>query len=149
MLKYAVIGFGCAGYHAAKAIRFVDASAVIDVYSDHHFPPYNPMLTTYYASDRLPYEGMFPFGNLDTIRAQLDLNILSDVMVRRVDGRRVVTDQGTREYDRVLISTGAYAFVPPVKGLETIPEERVFCMRTLKDSQRLREAVSTGKHRTA
>lgn len=107
------------------------------------------MLTTYYASNRLPYEGMFPFGSLDAIRTRLGLNVISDVTVRRLDRCRVITDRSAQEYDRVLISTGAYAFVPPVKGLDRIPEDRVFCMRTLKDAQRLREAVDSAKYRTA
>ena len=47
MNKYAIIGFGGAGYQAAKEIRRLDPEAVIDVYSDTDTGPCNPMLTTY------------------------------------------------------------------------------------------------------
>lgn len=149
MLKCAVVGFGCAGYHAAKSIRAADAAAQIDVYSDHSFAPYNPMLTTYYASNRIPRDSMFPFGDLENIRKEFNLNIITDVTVRRVDGLNIITDTGQKKYDRILISTGAYAFVPPIKGLDTVSADRVFCMRTLRDAERLREAVATGKYSSA
>lgn len=47
MKKIAIIGFGGAGYNAAKEARRADPAAVIDVYSDTSTGPYNPMLTTY------------------------------------------------------------------------------------------------------
>ena len=46
MKKIAIIGFGGAGYSAAREIRRLDPRAVIDVYSDTDTGPYNPMLTT-------------------------------------------------------------------------------------------------------
>ncbi|MFR3649766.1 MAG: hypothetical protein ACLTXE_22205 [Enterocloster aldenensis] len=75
MKKIAIIGFGGAGYSAAREIRRLDPRAVIDVYSDTDTGPYNPMLTTYYVKDSLPYEGMFPFGTLEEIAGTLDLNV--------------------------------------------------------------------------
>ena len=58
-MKYAVVGFGTAGYHAVKKIRELDKEGCIDVYSNTGRAPYNPMLTTYYAFGKLEYEGMF------------------------------------------------------------------------------------------
>lgn len=64
---FAIIGFGCAGYHALSAIREAGSTARVDIYSDTNMPPYNPMLTTYYVAGKLSYEGMFPFGTLEEI----------------------------------------------------------------------------------
>ena len=55
-MKYAVVGFGTAGYHAVKKIRELDKEGCIDVYSNTGRAPYNPMLTTYYAFGKLEYE---------------------------------------------------------------------------------------------
>ena len=55
MATYAIIGFGGAGFHALSAIRDADQAGTIHVYSEHADAPYNPMLTTYYASNRLCY----------------------------------------------------------------------------------------------
>ena len=42
MKKLAIIGFGGAGYNAARAVRQRDCEAVIDVYSDTDTAPGNP-----------------------------------------------------------------------------------------------------------
>ena len=74
-MKYAVVGFGTAGYHAVKKIRELDKEGCIDVYSNTGRAPYNPMLTTYYAFGKLEYEGMFPFGDLEQIQKEVDFNL--------------------------------------------------------------------------
>ena len=40
-MKYAVVGFGTAGYHAVKKIRELDKEGCIDVYSNTGRAPYN------------------------------------------------------------------------------------------------------------
>ena len=42
MERFAIVGFGCAGCHALKAIRGAGCAAAVDVYSDTGLPPYNP-----------------------------------------------------------------------------------------------------------
>ena len=149
MISYAIIGFGCAGYHALKAIRSIDPEGVIDVYSEHPDPPYNPMLTTYYASNRLSAEGLFPFGDLDAIGKQFNANIHSQVKVSALDAQtRTITlsDGSSKAYDRILIATGARAFVPPL----TIEcPEAVITMRNLNDARDLRARLEKGDIRRA
>ena len=81
MASYAIVGFGCAGYHALTAVRDADSEATIDIYSEHTDSPYNPMLTTYYAANRLRYEGMFPFGTLEDIAFTFKANVFSGTRV--------------------------------------------------------------------
>lgn len=64
MQRTAIIGFGCAGFHAAKSMREHGYDGEIHIYSNTDAPPANPMLTTYYVTGALAYEGMFPFGAL-------------------------------------------------------------------------------------
>lgn len=75
MKRIAIIGFGGAGYNAAREIRRRDPAAEIDVYSDTDTGPYNPMLTTYYAKGAIPYDALFPFGDLETIQKDLNLHV--------------------------------------------------------------------------
>lgn len=144
MERFAIVGFGCAGYHALKAIREAGCGAQVDVYTDTALPPYNPMLTTYYVKGKIPYEGLFPFGTMEQLKQQMQFTCYSACPVDRVDlpSKRVCLADGTsRTYDRILISTGARAFVPPVGQL---PAQRVFAMRTVEDAVRLKEALEKG-----
>ena len=38
-MRYAIVGFGTAGYHAVEAIRETDTEGVIDVYGDTGLAP--------------------------------------------------------------------------------------------------------------
>lgn len=137
-MKFAIVGFGQAGYHAARAIRSRDATSAIHVFSDTAHPPYNPMLTTYYVAGKLPREGMFPYGSLKEIAASLRLTLHTECRVRRVAAgeRELVLETGERlRFDAILLATGAEAFCPPVTAAK---DEGVFLMRTVEDADRLR-----------
>lgn len=145
MATYAIIGFGCAGYYALKAIRDIDSLAAVDIYSEHPDPPYNPMLTTYYASNRLRYEGMFPFGTLEDIALAYKANICPSRRVTGLNapGKEIELDDGTKKrYDKILIATGATSFVPPMPN--ECPERTLY-MRTLDDARFLKQLLEKEK----
>lgn len=148
MKRFAIIGFGCAGYQALAAIRQAGCDAQVDVYTETELPPYNPMLTTYYVGGKLPYEGLFPFGTLEEIGKRYEANFLIGTRVAGVDARkRTVTLEGgeTRAYDKLLVSTGAVAFVPPsFAGVEG-----AFCMRTVDDAVGLKKALEAREYKSA
>ena len=58
MQRTAIIGFGCAGFHAAaKSMRSMATTAKY-IYTEYPTPlPANPMLTTYYVTGTLAYGG--------------------------------------------------------------------------------------------
>ena len=143
MNKYAIVGFGGAGYHAAKEIRRLDKEAVIDVYSDTDIGPYNPMLTTYFVKGAIPYDAMFPFGDLDAVREALKLNIHANTPVTGLDPERKTLKlaDGEARYDKILISTGSSALMPPIPGLD-LPG--VIKMRTAQDAVRLKDMLDSG-----
>lgn len=148
MEHFAIVGFGCAGYHGLEAIREAGCGADIDIYSNTALPPYNPMLTTYYTAGRLPYEGMFPFGSMEEIEKQYAAHFITNTKVSAVKAKEkvVVTGDGREErYDKILIATGASAFVPPSFG----NLKGAFCMRTVEDSVRLHDALETRNYKDA
>ena len=146
-MKYAIIGFGTAGYHAVEAIRSYDKTGEIDVYCDTGLPPYNPMLTTYYVSEKLARDGLFPFGSLDELGARLGFRYRREAVKHmNAKARSVETERGAERYDRILIATGATAFAPAVKGLA--PED-AFLMRTVADAERLKARLARGDVRSA
>lgn len=148
-MRYAIVGFGCAGYHCAAQIRKLDSQGSVTVFSDHGGAPYNPMLTTYYTAGLLPREGMFPFGTLDQIARRLRLDICPDSRVSRIHcaARQIELENGRRlNYDRILIAAGASAWAPAIPGLA--PGDAHF-MRTLADADRLRLTLNSRPIRRA
>lgn len=148
MKHYAIVGFGCAGYHAARAIRRADPAGRIAVFNDTGHPPFNPMLTTYYASDRISLDGVFPFGSLAQVQRSLNLELYTGTKVLQVDTNQKVieTEERTQPFDSILIATGAYALVPKplLQG-----GGKFFLMRTLADAQQLRTHLDSHSVRNA
>ena len=148
MKKIAIIGFGGAGYNAAKEVRRRDAEAEIHVYSDTDIGPYNPMLTTYYVKGAIPYDAMFPFGSLEQIERELRLNVHRETPVTGLEPETKTlrfADGSKAQYDKILISTGASAVMPPIPGLD-LPG--VFKMRTAMDAVAFKKRLDEGKIKT-
>lgn len=146
--RYAVVGFGCAGYQALTALRESDRDAEIHIYSELEQPPANPMLTTYYAAGRLPFEGLFPFGTLEEIRERYSPVLHTGTTVTGLDaaGRALICADGSRQtFDGILLATGAEPVVPP---LGVAAGGRVLCMRTVADAQTLRARLEKGDVRS-
>lgn len=149
MNKVAIIGFGGAGYNAAKELRARDPKAVIDVYSDTSIGPYNPMLTTYFVKGAIPYDALFPFGDLNEIADKLNLNFYGEKpVIGMVPAERklLFSDGSEAVYDKILISTGASAVMPPLEGIH-LPG--VFKMRTAEDAVKLKERLDAGTVKSA
>lgn len=143
MQSVAIIGFGCAGYNAVKAIRENGGHFEIDVYSNTDEGPYNPMLTTYYVSGKISEMEMFPFGSLKQIQEKLNIHVFRNTTVTelRANEKCIVTADGTEKiYDYIVIATGARAVLPPIKN---IPERNAYTMRTVEDARCLRKALES------
>lgn len=154
MEQIAIIGFGCAGYNGARALRASGFTGGIHVYESTQEPPANPMLTTYYVSGRLEEKEAYPFGSLEAIPRELDICLHSGETVRRVlpDRSILLADGRTEQFDKILISTGARAVAPALKGLSRTDgpkEARVFLMRTMEDARRMKQALEQGNVKKA
>ena len=145
MSKTAVIGFGCAGYHAAKALRECDPEAEIHIFTDTPDAPYNPMLTTYYVSGKIDRETMSPYGSVDKIALELDLKVhTGKVKKLNAGAREIVPEQGEPcRFDDIVVASGSHPLVPPIQGL---PEDRkgICVMRTPSDADRFLESIQKG-----
>ena len=144
ILKYAIVGFGCAGYNAAAAIRSCDKNAEIHVFERTSDPPFNPMLTTYLASGALSEGSVFPFGNTEEIARRYQLIMHAPIVVKRVhvnDKAVELEDGSVYRFDKILIATGARAMMPSSLDCS---HNHVFLMRTLKEARLLHDYIETG-----
>ena len=147
MEQIAILGFGCAGYHCLRTLRACGSSAQVDVYTDTDLPPCNPMLTTYYVKGKIPYETMFPFGDMETLQRELSFRWFPKTRVQHIDAptKTLTLPDGTsRRYDKILLATGTHAVTPAVGSL---PPERVFTMRTAADAVRLKQVLDENRYR--
>jgi NADPH-dependent 2,4-dienoyl-CoA reductase/sulfur reductase-like enzyme len=143
--KYVIIGGGLAGGRGVGGIRQIDETgSVALVTQEPHVPYERPPLSKKYL------RGEVDLGRVHVEeRSYYDENDVDLLMETRATGldpeARVVTlDNGEElEYERLLLATGGHAFRLPLPGNEL---ENVFTLRTIEDSERIREAAGDGKH---
>ncbi len=141
MKKYVIIGNGTAAAGCIEGIRRVDTEGAITVVSAENHPVYCRPLISYYLEGKTDPARMkyrpddFYDKNGCTVRygrSAVQLN---------PQQKRVTLDNGeTLDYDALCVAAGSSPFVPPVPGLDTVPQK--FGFLTLDDAEALAAAVT-------
>ncbi|MFB1015180.1 MAG: nitrite reductase large subunit NirB [Alteromonadaceae bacterium] len=139
--KIVVVGNGMVGHH------FVDEMAK---YKDYE-------ITVLSAEERLAYDRVhlseyFAGKTADDLAMttpayydEIGVKFFTDAKVIHIDkvGRAVTTEAGeTYAYDKLIMATGSYPFVPPIPG-----KERDHCLvyRTIEDLEKIQASANSGK----
>lgn len=140
--KILIIGAGVAGLSAAETAREASPEAEIILLSDESEVPYYRLgLTRYLAGEigdaDLP---MHPEGWYGEQRIDLKLN--SSVSEIHPENKTATLENGDAfSYDKLVVTTGARPFVPPLPGAE-LPH--VFTLRTADDAKAILKSVQPG-----
>jgi nitrite reductase (NADH) large subunit len=137
MTTYLIIGNGAAGNTAAAAIRKHDQDGPIHIFCKESYPFYYvPSLPEYLAGEKeLQQFTIHDLGWYEKNR--LDLHLKTEITRIDPDRKVVETRQGeTYHYDKLLLATGSYSFVPPIKGADV---EGVYTLKNFDDARTIRE----------
>jgi nitrite reductase (NADH) large subunit len=143
MTAYIIIGNGVAGNSAAESIRRYDADGEIHIFSKEKAPFYYvPALPEVVAGDKSADKIVIhslPWYE----KHHITLHLATAVTGIDPEKRLVTTDKGGHfPYDKLLLATGGYSFVPPIKGAD-LPE--VMTLRTLEDAERIKVQAKQAK----
>lgn len=137
-MKLVIIGLGTAGFAAMFAAKKTNPSIEIIVIDPKDF-------------DLLHICGL-PYGvgqelELDSLKHNLGLE---DMGVKKIKGKAVKLDTKAKlvevdngekiQYDKLIVASGAQAFIPPVEGAEL-----VYTIRPLENAKKFKEAVKKAK----
>jgi nitrite reductase (NADH) large subunit len=144
-VRHLIIGNGVAGTTAAAQIRKSDAGAFIRIITEEPFPFYSRIRLPEVLAGETDEKGLFIRKPdwYETNRIELSLSTCATAV--DPDAKTVTTASGEKiSYDRLLLSTGATCFVPPIPGAGI---EGVFTLRTLGDAVSIRDfAARLRKH---
>lgn len=137
--RIVIIGNGIAGVTAADVIRRHWREGELHLVAAERHPFYNRMGITQLITGRSALEGLV----LMPARwyAERAVTTWLNTRVRRIDAaaRRVELGTGeTLDYDRLLVTAGSEAFVPPLAGW---PRPGAFVLRDAEDAMAIREYV--------
>lgn len=148
-VKHLIIGGVAGGATAAARIRRNDENAEIILFEKGEYISYANCGLPYYIGgtiaerDSLFVQTPESFGQ----RFNIDVRTCNEVIEIDTERRRVKVrgkDDGvyTESYDRLLLSPGATAVKPPIKGIES---DGIFTLRNVYDTDRIKEYIT--KHR--
>ena len=140
-----VVGNGMVGHHFLE--RMVDTPAVSDfdikVFGEEKMLAYDRVHLSEYFSGASHSD--LAMGTAEWYAEhRIDLHLDEGVTAIDRDRQLVITPQGEYPYDKLVMATGSYPFVPPIKGNE---HPNCLVYRTLEDLDSIRasaEGVKTG-----
>lgn len=139
-MRYVIIGASAAGITAARKIREIKRESEIVVLSKEDIKPYSKMALPYLLAGELSREGAFlelPEG--------IKLMLNTEAKALNTKEKLVETEEGEKfTYDKLLIATGAQAYIPEVPGSGLTG---VFSLRNLEDIQRIKRSIQQFKQK--
>ncbi len=142
--RFVIIGSGAAGITACEEIRKRNKVCTIEIISSEEVIAYNrPMLTKGILSEVDPINFFVkPYDWYQENKIRLSLG--ATVQSIDKDKKEIILDSGdVRSYDKLILATGAEAFIPPIPGAD---KSGVFAIRKLHDVNQLQEFLETVEH---
>jgi len=138
-MRYVVIGSSASGMSGAKTLRELDKEAEIIMVSKDEYV-YSRCILHHYISNHRDIEAL-NFTEKDYFE-KYDIKRIKGVEVTKLDEKEHILylSNGEKlEYDKVLITSGASAFIPPVENLREA--NNVVGLRNLEDAVKIKEAI--------
>ena len=153
-MKVIIVGGVAGGASAAARIRRLDEQAEIIVFERSGYVSYANCGLPYYIGGVItdPAELTLQTPESFFSRFRIDVRVRHEVTdidtaaktvtVKKLDSGEVFTER----YDKLLLSPGAKPTLPPLAGVEG---ERIFTLRTVEDTFRIREFVEKNAPKSA
>ncbi|MFV0276057.1 MAG: nitrite reductase large subunit NirB [Parahaliea sp.] len=137
-----VVGNGMVGHHFVQSLVALRTGDTITVIGEEPRPAYDRVHLSEVFSGREPAD--LALASRQTYN-EWNVKAHFGDPVKRIERNRkqVVTEGGRRfSYDKLVLATGSYPFVPPVKGAE---DERCLTYRSIDDLGRIKAISKTSK----
>lgn len=133
MKDYIIIGNGVAGTTAASKIREMDREGSIRIFSAEPYPFYTRIRLPQLLSGEIEASDLILRGEKWHRENAIDLHLSEPIEKINPMDQEVINAAGNRyHYDELLLATGGYSFIPPIKGSH---KKGVFALRTIDDAK--------------
>ncbi|EHK2366518.1 NAD(P)/FAD-dependent oxidoreductase [Clostridium perfringens] len=143
-MRYIVVGVSAAGISGAKTLRELDKDAeIILVSKDENV--YSRCILHHYISGHRDIEAL-DFTDRDFFE-KYNIEWKKGLEVKSIDDREhviVLSNGESLKYDKILLATGASAFIPPVENLREA--KNVVGLRNLEDAIKIKEEAEKVKN---
>lgn len=139
---YVILGASAAGINAAKTLRELDSEANIIIISKDE-KIYSRCMLHHVISNHKTVEDINFSG--DKFIEENNINWIKGRSVKSIDSEEKLVELEDQiiQYDKLLIATGASAFVPPIKHLRD--GNFVYTLRNIDEIDKIKEKASQSK----
>ena len=153
-MKVVIIGGVAGGASAAARLRRLDEKAEIIMLEKGEYISFANCGLPYYIGGEIKQKSALTLQTPRSFNARFNVDVRTLSEAVKIDpARKVVTvlNHQTNEtyeqgYDKLILSPGAEPFVPPIEGAKS---SKVFTLRNIPDTYRIKEYVDEKKPRTA
>ncbi|MDD4879789.1 MAG: FAD-dependent oxidoreductase [Candidatus Omnitrophica bacterium] len=143
-MKIAIAGNGICGITAARFISENSPGAKITIFTDEEYNYYPRPLLDRLLAETMDLNRLFPYNDEWYRKRGIEVSLKNKVLDIDLASKKLKTEKdGVRDFDRVLLTTGASPFVPPIEGIKS---REVFTYRNIADVLRIR-SFARGKKR--
>ncbi|OGP89255.1 MAG: hypothetical protein A2156_07215 [Deltaproteobacteria bacterium RBG_16_48_10] len=140
MKQHLVVGDGVAGARAALKIKEVDPKAEIRIFTEEAFPFYYRVRFPELVAGEVSIKEIIIHTKEFYQNKGISLHLEEKIIEAYPERREVISQKGmTYPYDSLLLATGGYAVVPPIKGVE---KRGVFTLRSMKEALGFKEYLT-------
>ncbi|HSV49221.1 MAG TPA: FAD-dependent oxidoreductase, partial [Candidatus Acidoferrales bacterium] len=145
--RIVIIGANASGVEAASAARKKDRTAEITLITQEKTAGYSRCGLPFVIGGHIPRFMdlvVYPSAYFQMLKLNLRLETTATAISTKDKSVTVQTKDGAIEtlpYDSLVIATGAYAFMPPIKGNE---KQGILSLRCIEDGERIDTAVKAG-----
>ncbi|MFH1588579.1 MAG: FAD-dependent oxidoreductase [Candidatus Diapherotrites archaeon] len=141
MNRLVIAGLGSAGFASLLSAKKTDPKAEITVVDEKEFDLLH--------NCGLPYalEGILPLDDLkhDINAERMNVKIIREKALKiDVKERKVLTKSNQIEFDALIISTGASALIPPIKGITEF-SDKIHLVHNFRDTSKLDKLIEKNK----
>ena len=138
--KIVIIGGGACGPKAAARARRLDPNAIITIVQDEAFISYAACGLPYFVSGMVRARAELIVRNAADFKKINNIDVLLETRVDRIDRAAheiYITNlkdgaAGVLKYDKLVISTGANAVIPPVEGINL---KGIYSLKRVPDAE--------------
>lgn len=140
--SYVILGASAAGINAARTLRELDIESNITIISRDEKVYSRCMLHHVISNYKNVEEINFVEENF---MEENNINWIKNKSIKSIDteNKKVVIENQELAYDKLLIATGASAFIPPIKNIKD--GNYIYSLRNIDDVYEIKEKAKTSK----
>ena len=144
MEKYVIIGGVAAGTKAAAKLRRLKPDSEIDIYTEDTHVSYSTCGFPYFIGGNFDDESYLFARTVEEFeKSAIHIHLKHKCVGVDIEYKKIYGNNFSKEYDKLLLATGAYPVIPNIKNLNL---KNIYTLRKVEDAIFIKDSVKSAKN---